>query len=320
MTIYAGFDVGGTNARLSIYNQDWSRLASSRVRIRDSTRPEEVAQTLEGLLEELFEESDADPADLHSVGLGVAGQMSLDGEIVVNGPNLGWRDVHFADLLRKQLDSRFGSVHVRVVNDLSALLWGERQEGAVKGCDDVLAVYVGTGIGGAILAHGRIIDGAGGKAGEIGHSKVAPGGRLCGCGQRGCVEAYAGGVHLERQVAEIAEAQGLTQVFRDEKRATVDLATADRLTGEYEALDALWDRSTDYLAVVLANACTLLNPGVLLLGGGVLSNCKDFRVRTLSKTTPLILEAARDDMEIRFPSMGDDAGVLGAALLAVGSP
>lgn len=313
--IYAGFDVGGTNARLSIFDDEGQELESSKVRIRDATRPEEVAETLEGLLEEVFETSGIDPSALQSVGLGLAGQMSKDGEIVINGPNLGWRDVHFADLMRGQLDERFGEVAVQVVNDLSALVWGEYLQGAVQGVDDVLAVYVGTGIGGAILSEGRLVDGAGGKAGEIGHFKVVPGGRLCGCGQRGCVEAYAGGVHLEKQVAKIAHDHQLMDVFRDEAREHVDLGRADALSRSVEPLDELWERSTDYLAITLANACTLLNPAVLLLGGGALMGCEDFRLRTLSKTTPLILEAARDDLEIRFPKLGDLAGMLGAAKL-----
>jgi glucokinase len=319
MTIYAGFDVGGTNARVSIYDVDGAVLGTAKSRIRDATRPDEVAETLEALLEEVFDGARAEAWELSAVGLGLAGQMSKNGEIVVNGPNLGWRDVPFAELMRAQLAERFGEVRVRVVNDLSALIWGEAFSGAIKGSKDVLAVYVGTGVGGAILSGGELVDGSGGKAGEIGHVKVVRDGRLCGCGQRGCLEAYAGGVHLERQVAEVAHAHGLEQLFRPDVPGQVDLARADGLSATVEPLGELWERATTHLATSLANACTLLNPEVLLLGGGVLMNLENFRLLTLAKTSPLILDAARDDMEIRFPMLGDDAGMLGAALLGMSS-
>ncbi|MBA2662392.1 MAG: ROK family protein [Bradymonadaceae bacterium] len=321
MKLLAGFDVGGTNARLCLYDASFTIVGQARTRVREATAPEEIAATLLGLLDKVLasDELDAaviDAAVIDAVGIGLAGQLSVDGELVVNAPNLGWRDVALAQMLREHLAPAHGTARVKVVNDLSALLWGEHAAGAVAGASDVLAVYVGTGVGGAILAGGRLIDGAGGKAGEIGHFKVAVGGRLCGCGQRGCLEAYVGGIHLESQVAELAHAHDIAQVFMGDEREIVDLSRADALSHSVAELDALWERASDYLALSLANACTLLNPAVLLLGGGVLANCFDLRERVLTKTLPLVLAAARSDMDIRLPTLGEEAGMLGAALLA----
>lgn len=319
MKLLAGFDVGGTNARLSLYDASFNCVGQARIRVRDATSPDEIASTLLCLLDQVFDDCNLESikySDLHTVGIGLAAQMSADGELIVNAPNLGWRDVALASILRERLHDRYGTTRVKIINDLKALLWGEHIKGAVTSTPNVLAVYVGTGIGGAILVDGKLVHGAGGKAGEIGHTKVEVNGRLCGCGQRGCVEAYAGGVHLESQVAELAYAHNIHQVFIDKKQGMVDLGRADALSRLNPELDALWNRASDYLALALANACTLLNPDVLLLGGGVLMNCFDFRERVLVKISPLLLEAARNELDIRLPSLGDDAGVLGAAMLA----
>ena len=310
--MYVGFDIGGTNARLQLFDAAFAPHAERKLRIRDLGGPAALAAAMSAMLVDACD----DPGEVQAIGVGLAGQLSRDGEIVFNAPNLHWRDVAFASMLREALPAELGGAKVRVVNDLSGLLWGEYAHGAAKGADDVLAIFVGTGVGGAILSDSRLVDGAGGKAGEIGHAKVVPGGRRCGCGEYGCVEAYAGGVHLEAMVAEVADAEGL-DVRTD---GLIDLKKADALAADGDPhLDALWTQSTDLLALTMANACTLLNPGVLLLGGGVLANLDDFRRRTLEKTTPLVLRACRDDLEIRFGTLGDDAGVLGAALLAAGS-
>jgi glucokinase len=319
MPLYAGFDIGGTNARMSLYDGSWQRLVEARRTIRGQTEPEQIAEAVREMLVAECGQVDVALDELTAVGIGLAGQLDKSGEMVVNAPNLGWRDEAFGELLRQTLEPELGEHNTRIVNDLNAILWGEYCDGAVAGVADVLAAYVGTGIGGAILCDGHLIDGAGGKAGEIGHSKVVPGGRLCGCGERGCVEAYAGGVHLESQVAEVAEREQIDALWRSGETVEVDLQEADRLVAQgHEAIEEIWERATDYLAIVLSNACTLLNPAVLLLGGGILSNLDEYRGRTLAKTTPLVLEAARDDLEIRTPQLGSDAGMIGAAKLAAG--
>lgn len=320
MKLIAGFDVGGTNARLAVYDASLTCVGHARARVRDATAPDEIAATLLNLLDQVFDQLCSDPkisrTDLQTIGIGLAAQMSTDGELIVNAPNLGWRNVALATLLRKRIQSKYGTTKIKIINDLKALLWGEYIEGAVTSSPNVLAVYVGTGIGGAILIDGKLIHGAGGKAGEIGHTKVVPNGRLCGCGQRGCIEAYAGGVHLETQVAQLAKLHDIHQVFTNDEQITVDLSRADALSQTIPELNDLWNRTSDYLAIALANACTLLNPDILLLGGGIIMNCFDLRERILTKTPPLIMASARDDLDIRLPTLGDDAGVLGAAILA----
>ncbi|AWV91125.1 ROK family protein [Bradymonas sediminis] len=313
---FAGFDIGGTNARVRLYGKDWRPIAEQR-RLTRGAAPEAVVETMCEMLLSACKEAGIAPGTLASVGVGIAAQLDRSGQTVLNAPNLGWRNVPFGAMLREALQGDLGAPKTRMVNDLNAILWGEHSAGAVRDAKNVLAVYVGTGVGGAILTDGRLFFGAGGNAGEIGHSKVSPGGLLCGCGERGCVEAYAGGLHLEQRAVEIATYNCLEDVLREGDGPLADLEAADQLAASGEPhFDKSWQIATDYLAVVIANACTLLNPSVLLLGGGVLDNLADFRARLLGKIPALVLETARDDLEIRSPELGDDAGVLGAARLA----
>jgi glucokinase len=300
---YAGFDVGGTNARLEVFDQSYQTVFSERRPVRDVLTPKAMAKRLA----EMLIDSGIDGNRLKSIGLGLAGQMSADGQMVFNSPNLGWRNIAFGALLAEELRG-FSSAKVAVANDLNALLWGEFMHGAAKGTTDALAVFVGTGVGGAIIANGGLVHGAGGKAGEIGHMKVAFGGRLCGCGEFGCLEAYAGGIHLERRLVELS---------RDlEAVKGMDLAAADAAIFEVSELRAVWEEVTTFLGATIANAVTMLNPEVVVLGGGVLENLPNFRDMTLRKTTPLILSACRDDVRFEMSVLKDRAGVLGAAMLA----
>ena len=312
MKIIAGFDIGGTNARLMLFNEEYQVIAQAKERIRGRTKPEEIATLMTAMIGAQL----PDNAELQAVGVGLAGQLDKTGEVVINAPNLTWHDVKFREILADSLEA-LGDTDkpsVRIVNDLNAVLWGEAVAGAAKGVEDVLAVYVGTGVGGAILSGGTLVAGHSGKAGEIGHAKVVVGGRLCGCGEHGCVEAYAGGVHLEAAFFALThDAEDLEPL---ENMDEASLLAADKLSETNDAVDALWDRVTDYLAISIANAVTLLNPRVLLLGGCVLENLPNFRKRTLQKISPLILAASREDLEIRFGALGDKAGVLGAALLS----
>lgn len=293
----AGFDIGGTHARLRVFDDAFtSVIHEERRRIRGATAPHEIVATIVAML--------AAAPPVERVGIGFAGLLSADGRIVHNSPNLHWRDIDLGALL----DAASPVHRFAVANDLNAMLWGEHQRGACRDTDNALAVYVGTGIGGALLVDGKLLLGAGGKAGEIGHTKVVVNGRSCGCGGHGCVEAYAGGAQLEKMTAavrpDLRDGDGL-----------IDLGAADAAIRSDEQLAQIWMRATDHLALVIANACTLLNPGVLLLGGGVIENLPNYKTELLLKISPLIVDPARDDLEIRFGEL-EEAAVLGAAMLA----
>lgn len=289
-----GIDLGGTNARVALVTRDGRVLVQRKEALADRTPAgtvESVGRAVEACL------AGSNGAEVAACGVGVAGQLR-EGTVVV-APNLGWADVPLRRLLEERLGRR-----VVVRNDLAAAAWGEYRAGGGRGQTDTFTVFVGSGVGSAIIAHGRLVDGASGVAAEFGHIKVvAQGGRRCGCGEDGCLEAYAGGHNLTRWMQE----EGLTGAPNDlEARALAGDATARRL----------YDFAVGNLALAIANQVTMLNPGALVLGGGVLFGCPGM-VRVITGTVEQrSARVARAGLRILLAELKDDAGMVGAAMLA----
>jgi len=313
--ITLGCDLGATNLRVAAVTQGGEVLASMR-RALDDRAPSVVVQALSDGVAEVLRTLGEPLEAIGGIGVGVAGQMRGRDGLVLVGPNLGWRDVPFGEMVRSKL-----GCPVRVVNDLSAAAWGEASVGAARGEKDVLLVFVGSGVGGGLILGGRLYEGEGGLAGEFGHIKVVTGpkGRRCGCGERGCLEAYVGGHNLRLRVLELADAgrgQGILEAAGGdpERIGGIALELAAE-AGDPEA-NALREEVAAFLGVAIANAVTLLNPQKLILGGGVLAGMHGLRKRVES----CVLEAGGKQqvaqLSILEPALGDDAGVIGAALLA----
>ncbi len=294
MTLRLGVDLGGTNARAAVVERATGRIVGSARETWTDRTPEAVIAGTAKLVTALAKEHQVGPGP---VGVGFAGM--LRGPVVVNAPNLGWRDVDFGGPLSAALGR-----DVTLVNDLSAAAWGEYSAGCAKGARDTFTVFVGTGVGSAIISNGALLSGASHVAAEFGHIKlVVESGRLCGCGQRGCLEAYVGGAKL-------------AQWMKEEKieGTAVDLET---LAGRVEEKKAktLYDYATSNLALAIANQVTVLNPAVLVLGGGVLSRCPGMVQRIRDTVAARSTVASSSALRIELASLGDDSGLVGAALL-----
>lgn len=310
MTRAIGVDLGATNLRVALVDPP-ERARELRVELGGDTWPESVADRLAAAVAEVAPDAPGTP-----VGVGVAGMLRGHTGVVANAPNLGWRDVDFRALLRARLPDR----RVDLYNDLNAIAYGEFMWGAGRGATDVLCVYVGSGVGGGIVAGGRLVDGASNAAGEIGHVKVArgPDARACGCGARGCLEAYVGGHRLtDRARADLAAGVRSRAVELAGGDATkvhpghLDRAAAD---GDPYAV-ALWDEIAPLLGDVLASAVTILNPGRLILGGGVWTGAPELRRRVLAAYHARVNAASGEACMVVDAALGDDAGILGAAAL-----
>jgi glucokinase len=247
------------------------------------------------------------------IGVACAGQIDPARGAIVYAPNLGWRDVP----LRARLAASFG-VPVVVDNDVRAAAWGEFHYGA-HGVRSLLAVFVGTGIGSGAVLDGQLWRGAGNSAGELGHTQAVPDGLPCPCGARGCVEQYASGSGFQRRFQTALENGTATRLKRlcagDACALTAPMvATAADCGDEFARL--LWAECRRYLTMAVANAITLLNPAVLVLGGGVIDSVPelfdDVAAGVLASTTIL----ARESLQIERARLGTWSGVLGAASLA----
>jgi glucokinase len=253
-------------------------------------------------------------AGVGAIGVACAGQIHPDTQAVVAAPNLGFRDVP----LRAVLSEAFG-LPVWVENDVRGAAWGEYRFGSGAGAGSLVAVFVGTGVGsGAVLA-GALWRGAGNAAGEVGHTQVVPEGLPCPCGQRGCMEQYASGSGLQRRFArDLAsgiETRLIGPVRREPARLTARMVADGAAAGDTYAT-ALWRDLERYLALALANYVTVLNPEVLVLGGGVVETVPALFDVIAGAVSALTTERARDTVRIERAALGDWSGVIGAADLA----
>jgi len=313
-----GLDLGGTNARAAVVERASGRiLAAFRSAVADRS-PAAVAELAASVARQAAAAAGVDPRALGTAGVGVAGQCLGTTGVVLNAPNFGWRDVPLGELLARALGQP-----VRVANDLSVAAWGERCFGAARGLSDVLLVFVGTGVGSGLILGGRLHEGARGVAGELGHVQARPPGpgyrpRRCGCGAAGCLEAYAGGANIAARVREELAA-GAHSAIRElaggdpSMAGPVEVEMAFTKGDQYAV--ALWEEVADLLGTAVASAVTLLNPERVVLGGGVLLGSPSLERLVRARVASLASRSALAGLSIERTRLGDDAGVLGAALL-----
>ncbi|MDQ2682346.1 MAG: ROK family protein, partial [Chloroflexota bacterium] len=263
-----------------------------------------------------------DKADLSGVGVGLAGQIDTARGVLLGAPNLSQSTVNLpmADLLRE----KFG-VPAKLRNDVQVAALGEAAFGAGKDSADFLCVFVGTGIGGAIVRNGELVPGSTGSAGEIGHIVIHANGRLCGCGGRGHLEAYASRTAITKMLLGELK-RGRTSVLADMLDGTTTAddpgGTAIRSGMLAKAVEAGDELTLDiiheagrYLGYGLASAINLLNPARIILGGGVIESVP-MLVRiadTTARREALVTPA--NGVSIVSAGLGDFSGVVGAALL-----
>ncbi len=307
-----GVDLGGTHARAAVVTAEGRILTQARARVADDRRPEAVVARIVEVVQEALAQAGLGLEETHGLGVGVAGQVRGASGVVANGPNLGWREVPLADLLEQALGTR-----PRVVNDLDAIAWGEVRHGAAKGHEEVLVVYAGTGVGGAFVIAGQPHHGANGVAGEIGHVKVrGPEGAACGCGGRGCLEAYLGGKNL----SEGLRREALTWPdLMEAAGGQLDglhpgVVEALFVRGDARAL-AMWRELGEMFGDVLAHAVTLCNPSLLVLGGTVAEGCPELMRLTRERLSQRASSVSLEALSVVAAQLGDDAGVVGAASL-----
>ncbi len=313
-----GVDLGGTNARAAVVDASSGEIvAAHKEPVRDRA-PERVVEVIHHALREAASAAGIAPAAAGRVGVGVAGQCLGTTGVVLNAPNLGWRDVPFGALLSAAL-----SLPVKVANDLAVAAWGEKHFGAAKGLDEVLLVFVGSGVGSGIIVRGHLHDGATGVAGEFGHVKVRPSRpetkpRRCGCGEWGCLEAYTSGMNVAARVREELGA-GVSSAVRELAGGELARVKASLVDDAHRAGDAyaiaLWEEVGELLGTATANLVTILNPARLILGGGVLLGCPALAGVVRRRFDEAVSRSATRGLTIENAWLGDDAGVIGAALL-----
>jgi len=311
MDLTLGVDVGGTKIAAGVVTPAGEIVARDRVET-----PAESASAVRAAIVDLVRRL-RETNDVKAVGIGAAGFVSADRATVLFAPNLAWRDEPLRAVVEAAVD-----LPTIVENDANAAAWGEFRFGAGADVDDLMMVAVGTGLGGGVIVNGEVIRGTFGVAAEIGHMRVVPGGVLCGCGQLGCWEQYASGRALEREARrrateERAAGAGLLGVAGgDVGRIDGRMVTRLAEDGDPFCIDLL-DWLGRWLGEGIASLAAVLDPGVVLVGGGV-STAGDLVMEPMQRAFSEHLPAAGNhpELELRVATLGNDAGIIGAADLA----
>jgi glucokinase len=313
-----GIDVGGTKIYAGIVDAETGKvLATARKRTHPERGVEFFSQRLLVVAQEALDAAklpDSEP--LLAIGIGIAGQVDRAKGVLLSSPNLaqGLKDLALADLLQKQFN-----VPVVVGNDVEVAAYGEQQFGAGRGYDDFVCVFVGTGVGSAIMQGGQIRRGFTGTAGEIGHTIVQYGGRICGCGGRGHLEAYASRSAVTRVLlAELARGRPskLRDLLKEGDTAIRSKMIARCIDDGDELVIETVTEAADYLGAGLGSLATFYNPQCIVVGGGLIEAAPLVLERATLRAHEAALPAATRSLTIVECGLGDDSGIIGAAWLA----
>lgn len=306
-----GVDLGGTKIYTAAASVDGEILAEVKIPTEAGGGLEHVLARIISTVRQVQKDAPA-VGKVGALGIGVPGLMDPFRGIVHQAPNLGWSGVPLKDLLEARL-----GVPVYVDNDANLAALGEHTFGAARGAEDVVYVTVSTGIGGGLILKGELYYGAFFGAGEIGHMTVDPEGPPCSCGNRGCLEALASGTALARQAAEL--------VARGEGREILRAAGGNNITARSVSLAAaagdeaalsLLKEAGRALGIGLANIVNLLNPALIVLGGGVMQSGPLFWKAMEEEMETRVLRAARRQARVVTAALGPRSGLLGAVALA----
>lgn len=309
--MYIGIDVGGTNLKAGLVNEAGELVAVERTPLRFESA-ERFAETLADLALTVMRAGGAEPSAVESVGVGIPG--AVKGGDILYTCNIPLRDVPLSDLFRRKLD-----LPLLLENDANCAAVGEWLRGAGRGTKDFAVITLGTGVGGGFILDGRLYSG-GGMVGEVGHMVIEKDGAPCGCGRRGCWEAYSSATGLIRMTREAMERHPeslLHQIAAENGGVEGRTAFQAAEAGDETAL-ALCKTYADYLAAGVTNLVNILQPEVLAVGGGVAGAPEHLLLEPLRR----IVEAecyprhAGKLPRILRAELGNDAGIIGAALLS----
>jgi len=309
-----GVDLGGTKIELALVNNAGKIKKTLRRSTDAKGGSNAVQRQIVDAVRLLRQEDDQNIA---GVGLGVAEQVVQDTGLVRFAPNLEWHDV----ALQTDLSETLG-MPVKVVNDVRAATLGEWLFGAGRGCDDLICLFVGTGVGGGIVSGARMLSGTSNTAGEVGHITVDLHGPICTCGNQGCLEALAGGWAISRKARRAAATHpeaGAALIKMADHR--IDAITAEIVARAYNAKDSLARRIIDGACEALiggvVSMISMCNPNRIIMGGGVIEGLPELIGRVKQGVRLRALTAALESLQIVPAALGKEAGVIGAAALVL---
>lgn len=313
-----GIDVGGTNVKIALVDDNGKIIYSNSVPTYAKMGYEYTVNNIKQAIKDLMKETNTTPSDIEGIGFDFPGQVDCKTGVVKLAPNIpGWVNVPIAQMIEDEF-----SISTRIDNDVRCAALGELKFGAGRGCENFICITVGTGIGSGIVINGKVVRGATNAAGELGHIKLQMnGGPICGCGDTGCLEAFASGPAIVAMAQDYIKG-GKSTKFREMAAAEGGEITPYMVAKAAEEGDPVAKRIFEivgeYIGIGLTSVINLLNPERVIIGGGV-AESGELLLGPIRKTIKeRAMVVAGNAVEIVPAQLGNSAGVIGASMLIEG--
>ncbi|HVN67027.1 MAG TPA: ROK family protein, partial [Candidatus Sulfotelmatobacter sp.] len=311
-----GIDIGGTKIMAVLFDSRFQILARSRTKTKANEGEKHFHKILRDEVLQILKEAKVDRDDVVGIGLGCPGIIDEKRGVVRSSPNIRF----LKNYPLTQRITRSTRLPALAANDVNAGLFGEQQFGAAKRCANVIGVFIGTGIGGAIIADGRMVSGAFGAAGEFGHIQATSVGPLCGCGKRGCLEAVASRLAIATEAAGLTARQMAPALFRKAGTDVKDIRSgtiAKAIRSGDRALEGLVREKGRIIGSTLGALVSALNPEKIVLGGGLAEALARYLIPEVDQAMrQTAMPALSKSVKVVAAKLGDYATAMGAAKMA----
>ncbi|MDL4841549.1 ROK family glucokinase [Aquibacillus rhizosphaerae] len=312
--IFIGVDIGGTTVKIAFISSKGAIIEKWEIPTRLENSGVHVPKDIWNSIDERIVRLKLNKQNIKGIGAGAPGFVDTPTGVVSVAVNIGWKDFE----LGAQLE-RLSNLPVYIDNDANIAAIGENWKGSGNKADNLIAITLGTGVGGGIISNGQIINGVNGTAGEIGHLTVDPEGAACNCGRRGCLETVASATGIVRQATESAQSNQHS-LLRKILNANGELTSKDVFhaasQGDQESIEII-ERVANVLGLAIANTATIINPSKVVIGGGVSKAGNDLLLPLKEAFNKYALPRVSDACELVIAELGNDAGVFGGAYLVI---
>lgn len=308
-----GIDVGGTNVKIALVDSDGKIGYSNTIPTRAEMGYEYTINNMKQAIRDLMTETKLSAKDIEGIGFGLPGQVDFKSGIVRLITNIpGWVEIPLAKMIEDEFH-----IPTRIDNDVRCAALGELNFGAGKGCENLICITVGTGIGSGLIINGKLVRGASNAAGEIGHIKLQMhDGPICGCGDTGCLEAFASGPSIVAMAEEYILGGKSTKYREMANGGTITpFIVAEAAKAGDPVARRIFTRMGEYIGIGMASVVNLLNPERIIVGGGV-ADAGDILLTPLKETIKKrAMKIAGETVQVVPAQLGNTAGVIGASLL-----
>ncbi len=309
-----GIDLGGTNIVAGIVDENYEIVGVGKVKTNLPRPAEEIADDMANAAREAIINAGLTIDDIESIGIGTPGVAVPASGMVVYSCNLGFFDVPLGEMMQQRLGKK-----VFVENDANAAAYGEYIAGAGRGTNNFIAITLGTGVGGGIIIDGKIYSGSNNAGGELGHTVIAKGGEICGCGRNGCWEAYASATALIRQTKQAMiryPDSNMWELCEGDIGKVNGITAFNAMRNGDLAGRMVVEKYIQYVAIGIANMINIFQPDVICIGGGISKEGDNLTgpVREFVEGENYARNM-RSKTAIKTATLGNDAGIIGAAFL-----